>query len=147
MFSTFSPFATKVKNLDDSSMAQFNTKGSFQLPRALKKVMSGLGRWKKSLVAYISRRRVYWAITVWGVTFIILVTLGFGLGFGPAGVIAGSLAAAFQSAMYGGFTPAGGLFAALTSLAMLGTFAPALVGSAAALALILAVVTFFLVED
>lgn len=33
----------------------------------------------------------------------------------------GSLAAAFQSFMYGGFTPAGGIFATLTSMAMLGT--------------------------
>jgi len=64
--------------------------------------------------------------------------LGF-LEFGPLGVIAcksllaskildsklhkltdttASLAAAFQSAVYGGFTPAGGLFAFLTSMAM-----------------------------
>jgi hypothetical protein len=35
----------------------------------------------------------------------------------------GSLAAAFQAFMYGGFTPAGGIFATLTSMAMLGTLA------------------------
>ena len=35
----------------------------------------------------------------------------------------GSLAAGFQSFMYGGFTPAGGIFATLTSLAMLGILA------------------------
>lgn len=66
------------------------------------------------------------------------------LGFGPAGIIAGlmrhflgviiafevvltpvgSLAAAFQSFVYGGFTPAGGIFATLTSMAMLGTRMP-----------------------
>ena len=33
----------------------------------------------------------------------------------------GSLAAIFQSFMYGAFTPAGGIFATLTSMAMLGT--------------------------
>ncbi|POS72203.1 hypothetical protein DHEL01_v209398 [Diaporthe helianthi] len=33
-------------------------------------------------------------------------------------------AAAFQSFMYGGFTPAGGLFATLTSMAMIGTLMP-----------------------
>ena len=33
----------------------------------------------------------------------------------------GSLAAAFQSFIYGGLTPAGGIFATLTSMAMLGT--------------------------
>jgi len=58
-----------------------------------------------------------------------------GLGFGPIGVIGGmllfprifglltllgSLAAGFQSYMYGDFTPAGGIFATLTSMAMLG---------------------------
>jgi len=32
----------------------------------------------------------------------------------------GSLAAALQSFMYGAFTPAGGIFATLTSMAMLG---------------------------
>lgn len=32
----------------------------------------------------------------------------------------GSIAAAFQSWMYGGFTPAAGVFATLTSLGMLG---------------------------
>jgi hypothetical protein len=35
----------------------------------------------------------------------------------------GSLAAAFQALMYGGFTPAAGMFATLTSMAMLGTLA------------------------
>lgn len=66
------------------------------------------------------------------------------LGFGPLGVITGeaprsnsgfyrpshaldigTIAAAFQSIMYGGFTPAGGLFATLTSMAMVGTLMPA----------------------
>lgn len=36
----------------------------------------------------------------------------------------GTLAAAFQSWAYGGFTPAGGIFATLTSLGMLGWLAP-----------------------
>lgn len=36
-----------------------------------------------------------------------------------------TLAAAFQSYMYGAFTPAGGVFATLTSMAMLGTLMPA----------------------
>ncbi|PLB44165.1 hypothetical protein P170DRAFT_440511 [Aspergillus steynii IBT 23096] len=50
-----------------------------------------------------------------------------GLGFGPAGIVSGSLAAAFQSWMYGGFTPAGGIFATLTSMAMLGLLVPSVV--------------------
>lgn len=35
------------------------------------------------------------------------------------------MAAAFQSYAYGGFTPAGGIFATLTSMAMLGILMPA----------------------
>lgn len=36
----------------------------------------------------------------------------------------GSVAAAFQSLVYGGFTPAAGIFATLTSVAMLGLLMP-----------------------
>ncbi|KAL4902594.1 hypothetical protein BDW74DRAFT_158083 [Aspergillus multicolor] len=43
------------------------------------------------------------------------------LGFGSLGVTAGSFAAMFQSFMYGGLTPAGGVFAMLTRMGMLGT--------------------------
>lgn len=39
----------------------------------------------------------------------------------------GSLAAAFQGWMYGGFTPAAGVFATLTSMAMLGILQPFIV--------------------
>ncbi|RYP63538.1 hypothetical protein DL770_009363 [Monosporascus sp. CRB-9-2] len=58
-----------------------------------------------------------------------------------------SLAAAFQSSMYGGFTPAGGLFATLTSLGMLGFFAPAVTVIAAVIAFFLAGITFHYVQD
>lgn len=44
---------------------------------------------------------------------------------------AGTLAAAFQSFAYGGFTPAGGIFATLTSMGMLGFLMPLEVGLAA----------------
>lgn len=37
-------------------------------------------------------------------------------------LIPGFLAAAFQSCMYGAFTPAGGIFAILTSMGMMGTW-------------------------
>ena len=39
----------------------------------------------------------------------------------------GSVAAAFQGWMYGGFTPAAGMFATLTSMAMLGILQPVIV--------------------
>ncbi|KAJ6147428.1 hypothetical protein N7497_009410, partial [Penicillium chrysogenum] len=75
--------------------------------------------------------------TTW-VTFIFMALFMF-LGFGPAGIVAGSLAAAFQSFMYGAFTPAGGIFATLTSMAMLGTLMPLEVLVASALAVGVAV--------
>ncbi|KAI2795085.1 hypothetical protein POX_a01689 [Penicillium oxalicum] len=55
-----------------------------------------------------------WLFTFKGVLAVLNV------GFGPLGIISGSLAAGFQSFMYGGFTPAGGIFAILTSLGMRG---------------------------
>jgi hypothetical protein len=60
------------------------------------------------------------------------------LGFGPLGVVAGSTAAGFQAWMYGGFTPAAGIFATLTSLGMLGLMMPAAVAFAASFATIVA---------
>ncbi|KAG9091158.1 hypothetical protein FRC06_000684 [Ceratobasidium sp. 370] len=57
-----------------------------------------------------------------GVAILVLVPVGVATaGFGPAGIIAGSAAAALQSALYGGLVPAGGWFAGLTSAAMTGT--------------------------
>ncbi|KAH8928589.1 hypothetical protein BT69DRAFT_1257208 [Atractiella rhizophila] len=65
-------------------------------------------------------------ILTWTLIFFIVFYGTCGLGFGPAGVAAGSMAAAFQSYWYGGFTPAGGFFAILTSIAMLGFLVPVL---------------------
>lgn len=45
--------------------------------------------------------------------------------------VTGTLAAAFQSFAYGGFAPAGGIFATLTSMGMLGFLMPLEVGLAA----------------
>ena len=79
-------------------------------------------------------------IMAWWITFNIVTSLIMSLGFGPVGVVggelsspvgkavmntehsfAGSVAAIFQSVMYGAFTPAAGIFATLTSIAMGGT--------------------------
>ncbi|KAL5336731.1 hypothetical protein BJX70DRAFT_371887 [Aspergillus crustosus] len=62
-------------------------------------------------------------IMAWCITFTIVMLLILSVGFGPGGVVAGSLLATFQAYAYGGFTPAGGIFAALTSMAMPGTLA------------------------
>ncbi|KAJ1300661.1 hypothetical protein OPQ81_002309 [Rhizoctonia solani] len=67
------------------------------------------------------------ALIVWFVVFWICVLIPLTLGFGPAGVIGGSLAAWFQSVVYGAFTPAGGLFAVMTSVGMMGVACPPVV--------------------
>jgi hypothetical protein len=54
----------------------------------------------------------------------------------------GTLAAAFQSFAYGGFTPAGGIFATLTSMGMLGALMPLEVGLAAVTATAMTVVVW-----
>ncbi|KAK0761331.1 hypothetical protein N5P37_006280 [Trichoderma harzianum] len=64
-------------------------------------------------------------VMAWAITFTAICTLIICLGFGPVGIGAGTFAAAFQSYMYGAFTPAGGIFATLTSMAMLGILMPA----------------------
>lgn len=54
----------------------------------------------------------------------------------------GTLAAAFQSSMYGALTPPGGIFATLTSMAMLGTFMPMVVLIAALIATAVAAIVW-----
>ncbi|RYP21422.1 hypothetical protein DL767_009275 [Monosporascus sp. MG133] len=113
----------------------------------LSSIKSCLSSAWESFLAWLSLPHVYWALIAFAITFTVLVTLGLCLGFGPGGIVFGSLAAAFQSYMYGGFTPAGGLFATLTSLGMLGFFAPAVTVIAAVIAFFVAVITFHYVQD
>ncbi|KAL7900350.1 hypothetical protein HDV63DRAFT_370920 [Trichoderma sp. SZMC 28014] len=77
-----------------------------------------------SFAEWLSQPQVLTIIMAWAITFTAVCTLILCLGFGPAGIGAGTIAAAFQSYMYGAFTPAGGIFATLTSMAMLGTMMP-----------------------
>lgn len=72
--------------------------------------------------------------------FTAVITLILGLDFGPGGVVAGSTAAAFQAWMYGGFTPAAGIFATLTSFGMIGYKVPPAAGAAGCVATMAAVV-------
>ncbi|KAI3558871.1 hypothetical protein CABS02_00911 [Colletotrichum abscissum] len=111
-----------------------------------------LGLWLKqywgALRAWLSQPQIIVLVMTWAIVFTVVSIAILGLGFGPAGVGAGeslrrpllltflaiskiayceaqgTLAAVFQSSMYGAFTPAGGLFATLTSMAMLGTLMP-----------------------
>ncbi|KAL2129337.1 hypothetical protein VTI74DRAFT_7929 [Chaetomium olivicolor] len=76
-------------------------------------------------IEWASQPHVIYAALAWLITFCLVCVIILGLGFGPAGVVAGSVAAIFQSCMYAGFTPAGGIFATLTSMGMLGMLMPA----------------------
>ncbi|KAJ0421100.1 hypothetical protein BJY00DRAFT_283109 [Aspergillus carlsbadensis] len=73
-------------------------------------------------IQWLSQPEVLTVITAWWITFTVVMTILLCLGFGPGGIVAGSIAAWFQGWAYGGFTPAGGVFATLTSMAMLGVF-------------------------
>lgn len=57
--------------------------------------------------------------------------------------LSGSLAASWQSYVYAGFTPAGGIFATLTSIAMLGLLIPVVVIVAAVIATVVTVTVWF----
>ncbi|KLU87072.1 hypothetical protein MAPG_06077 [Magnaporthiopsis poae ATCC 64411] len=83
---------------------------------------------------------VWWAVIAWAVTFTLVSLILLSVGFGPLGVVFGSVAAMFQSWAYGAFTPAGSLFAICTSMAMLGTLNPAIAVVAAVIATVVAVI-------
>lgn len=51
--------------------------------------------WWTGVLQWLSRPDVLAAITAWWITFTLVITIILSLGFGPAGVVAGSLAAAF----------------------------------------------------
>ncbi|KAB5593742.1 hypothetical protein CTheo_2822 [Ceratobasidium theobromae] len=53
---------------------------------------------------------------------------------GPRGAMKGGIAAFVQSTLYGGFTPAGSIFATMTTVATLGRESPIAIASAAAIA-------------
>ncbi|KAK6522622.1 hypothetical protein TWF281_002059 [Arthrobotrys megalospora] len=91
---------------------------------------------------WIAQPHIYVIILTWAITFTVVTTFLLSLGFGPAGIIGGSLAAAFQGWMYGGFTPAAGIFATLTSLGMLGMLVPAVVAVSATVATVVSVIVW-----
>ncbi|KAL5637547.1 hypothetical protein ACGC1H_004088 [Rhizoctonia solani] len=81
----------------------------------------------QGLSEFLLRPDVRNALIVWFIVFWICLLIPLAAGFGPAGVIGGSLAAWFQSVVYGAFTPAGGVFAVMTSVGMLGVACPPVV--------------------
>ncbi|KAL2802652.1 hypothetical protein BJX63DRAFT_414522 [Aspergillus granulosus] len=94
-------------------------------------------------IEWLSQPEVLRILTAWWITFTVVMIILLSLGFGPAGVVAGSIAAWFQSFMYGGFTPAGGIFATLTSMAMLGVLMPPFVLLASIIATAVAVAVWW----
>ncbi|KAF4507693.1 hypothetical protein G6O67_004165 [Ophiocordyceps sinensis] len=102
-------------------------------------VLGWLSKASSLVLDYISQ--LLWKIILaWTVTFTAISTLIMCLGFGPIGIGIGTLAASFQSFMYGGFTPAGGIFATLTSMAMRGCLMPAVAILAALPATVVALI-------
>ncbi|KAF2210291.1 hypothetical protein CERZMDRAFT_69565 [Cercospora zeae-maydis SCOH1-5] len=93
-------------------------------------------------LAWLAQPHIYAVIIAWAITFTAVTFLLLSLGFGPVGVAAGSVAAAFQGCAYGAFTPAGGIFATLTSFAMLGLLMPAVVLIASLLATTVATIVW-----
>lgn len=93
-------------------------------------------------IEWAKQPQVLALITAWWVTFALVLILLSCVGFNVPGVGAATLAAAFQSWAYGGFTPAGGIFATLTSMGMLGTLMPVQVILSAMLATVVTVIVW-----
>lgn len=84
--------------------------------------VKGFNRLWRDFRNWISQPHIRWRF-ICGNTVLIFALIIFGvpaLGFGAGGITAGSWAAGFQGATYAAFTPAGGWFAWLTSMAMMG---------------------------
>ncbi|CAE6335854.1 unnamed protein product [Rhizoctonia solani] len=82
-----------------------------------------VGAWQ-DFSQFLLRPEVRNALIVWFIVFWVCALIPLASGFGSKGVIAGSIAAWFQSVVYGAFTPAGGFFAIMTSVGMLGIAHP-----------------------
>ncbi|KAL2042380.1 hypothetical protein N7G274_004870 [Stereocaulon virgatum] len=96
----------------------------------------------ESFVEWLRQPHILAIIMAWAITFTVVLLLSSAVGFGPMGIGAGTLAAAFQGCAYGGFTPAGGIFATLTSMGMLGWLMPVQVGLAAVSAFVVALIVW-----
>jgi len=100
----------------------------------------------QDFTSWLSQPYIIAILMAWWITFTLMITILMTMGFGPGGILSGSLAAAFQSWMYGGFTPAAGIFATLTSVGMLGFATPIFTGVAALTATLVAFLTWLFVR-
>ncbi|KAI1268892.1 hypothetical protein F5Y18DRAFT_439480 [Xylariaceae sp. FL1019] len=118
-----------------------NTTATISIP-SMEVVTQWLGNIAQAIKQWLFQPHVQAPIIAWVATFTAVMCLAMCFGFGRKGVVFATLAAAWQSYAYGAFTPAGGIFATLTSMAMLGTLMPAAAKVAAALATLVALVVW-----
>ncbi|KAK3614089.1 hypothetical protein LTR56_027488 [Elasticomyces elasticus] len=135
------PFNGVVASLDFTHAANF-TDGIHEFIAHRSIILSYVEDYWASIVAWLSQPSVFVVILAWAITFTIIIGLVLSLEFGPIGVVASSIAAAFQAWMYGAFTPAAGIFATLTSLGMLGLLMPVAVVLAACAATVVALIVW-----
>ncbi|KAG8774456.1 hypothetical protein FRC12_001967 [Ceratobasidium sp. 428] len=114
--------------------------------RAFRNMVASYWRRFKNWVSQPHIRRRLIIIAVVGLIIFLLVIIGVTtFGLGPAGVVAGSAAAATQSAVFGAFVPAGSWFAVMTSIGMTGMLP--LIAAGAALLGMGGVATYFGFQD
>ncbi|PSS14996.1 hypothetical protein M430DRAFT_20308 [Amorphotheca resinae ATCC 22711] len=134
-----------IASLDFTHQTSFKDAASaFLAERPL--IWGWVSTYWQDFTSWLSQPHVLAILMAWWITFTLVITILMTLGFGPAGVLSGSLAAAFQSWMYGGFTPAAGIFATLTSVGMLGLAMPVFAVPAALIATLVSVITWLCVR-
>ncbi|KAL9133306.1 MAG: hypothetical protein Q9175_005518 [Cornicularia normoerica] len=106
--------------------------------------MNGLMTNAKKLLEFLKKPNVRAVLLSAGISFTAVFLFLASFGFNLVGIGGGTLAAAFQSAFFGGFTPAGGLFATLQSMGMLGTLLPVQVGVAGVSAAVISAIVWAL---
>ncbi|RPB07710.1 hypothetical protein P167DRAFT_609324 [Morchella conica CCBAS932] len=115
--------------------------------------VSGMGGWFagiaeamgplfESFLGWCSGPQAIRLMIIWVSIVVVVQLLAVVVGFGPAGVVAGSLAAGFQAYAYGAFTPAGGFFAFFTSMGMLGLMMPLGLAAGVVLATLVTIICF-----
>ncbi|KAI0856472.1 hypothetical protein F4860DRAFT_518769 [Xylaria cubensis] len=108
-----------------------------QLP-SIDSMKENIGEIPQTIYHWLSQPHILATAIAWLVTFTAVCSSILRLGFGSHGVGPRTYAAGFQSKKYGGTTPARGIFATLTRMAMTGTYTPMAVISAALIATIVA---------
>ncbi|CAE6335873.1 unnamed protein product [Rhizoctonia solani] len=84
-------------------------------------------------------------VVIWIAVFCICLRIPLALGFSPTGVVVGSLAARFQSAYYGAFTPARGLFAMMMAIGKRGMASRQVIVPSACVAFLTALATWCMI--